>query len=193
MLQTNSGNVFYLLVLIICLISQSCTSKTGPVWQLVYQNDFNGNTLYGSRKVLSDALSTGAPIRVSWGVKMKDGSTCIEFAQPDFTTLINDSSVVVQFPMSLIQTDYLDGRKARLRTSGPIGWRALMSTEGIYHQFHYDFTSQQLRRIMYARTSISWFALLPDRHARPQRPLATADTWILDSSVTFPVPAIVPR
>lgn len=158
-------------------------SQQMPYWQLVFQNDFNGNTLSGSKQELSDALKRGSPIRVSWGEKLADGTSCVEFAVPDFTTLMNDSDVVVQFPMSLIQTNYIDPKKSFLKTNPPTGWRALMSTDGHYHQFHYDLKTGEITRIMYARTNMSWYAFISKNDKRNVPVLATENTFKLDSVV----------
>ncbi len=154
-----------------------------PTWRLVYQNDFNGKTISGSKQNLSKALKQGSPIRVAWGEKLADGTSVVEFAVPDFTSLMNDSDVVVQFPMSLIQTNYLDPKKSFLKTNPPTGWRALMSTDGHYHQFHYDIKTGEITRIMYARTNMSWFAWTAANDNRPVPDLATENTFKLDSVI----------
>lgn len=131
---------------------QSCQT-----WQLVYQNDFNGRPIRGSIKELIDAMKRGSPIRVSWGGTEPDGSTWIEFAEPVFTTIMNDTAVVVQFPLSFIQTHYTNPKVSFLKTDPPTGWRAIMSTTGNYHQFHYELKTGEISRIMYDRTNMSWF------------------------------------
>lgn len=96
---------------------------------------------------------------------------------------MNDSDVVVQFPMSLIQTNYIDPKKSFLKTNPPTGWRALMSTDGHYHQFHYDLKTGEITRIMYARTNMSWYAFISKNDKRNVPVLATENTFKLDSVV----------
>ena len=159
-------------------------------WQLVYQHSLDGQPITGSVDDLIHALKGGSPIRVSWGGM--DGAaggedSWIEFAEPDFTTVIDDSAVVVQFPLSFIQTSYTDVGEAYLATNPPIGWRALISTDGTYHQFHYDLRTGEITRDMYARTQVSWFALTASRSGEPagEPPnLTPRDAFRLDSVVT---------
>jgi hypothetical protein len=54
-------------------------------WGLIFQNDYNGRPLYGSVSDLIRKMKRGTPIRVAWGGSEPDGSTWIEFAEPDFT------------------------------------------------------------------------------------------------------------
>ena len=58
----------------------------------------------------------------------------------------------------MIQTDYMNAHKALLKTDPPISWKALMCTDGHYHQFHQDQTTGQVTRIMYLRASMLWYA-----------------------------------
>lgn len=173
----------YFLFILLGLLFVSCSNQQQPTWQLVYQNDYTGKTKSGSKNELISALKRGSPIRVSWGEKLEDGTTCVEFAEPVFTTLINDSDVVVQFPLSMIQTNYINAEKSFLKTDPPIGWRALMSTDGHYHQFHYDLKTGDVKRIMYSRTNMSWYALIPVEDNREVPVLAEENTFKLDSLI----------
>lgn len=175
------------LILSIFMTIVSCT-RQGPVqgsptWQLVYQNDFNGNLVSGSKKELVAAMKKGSPIRVSWGGTEEDGSSWIEFAEPVFTTIINDTAVVVQFPMSFIQTSYTDPDQAFLQTNPPTGWRALMSTTGQYHQFHYNLESGKITREMYSRTDMSWFVLTSSLEDPNMPDLTPENAFKLDSLI----------
>jgi hypothetical protein len=90
---------------------------------------------------------------------------------------------VVQFPLSFIQTDYLNPEKSFLKTDRPSGWRALMSTDGHYHQFHYDLKSGEVTRIMFSRTNMSWYALVANNDSRQIPSLATKNTFKVDSVI----------
>lgn len=94
---------FPLLLLIIFSCSRPDDYPQPQKWQLVYQNDFNGQPVSGSIENLVTAMKKGSPIRVSWGGTEDDGSSWIEFAEPVFTTVMNDTAVVAQFPLSFIK------------------------------------------------------------------------------------------
>jgi len=150
--------MLFLLVLL-AFISFSTSRTTAPAgWRPVFQNDVSGHTLSGNKKALLRAVKQGCPIRVAWGERLPDGTTDIEYSTPDFISLVNDSDLVVQFPASAIQTDYMNAHKSFLKTDPPTVWKALMSTDGHYHQFHQNITTGQVTRIMYLRASMLWYA-----------------------------------
>jgi hypothetical protein len=180
---------FQVVCLAATMLMTGCDMKrdreSGKQWRLVYQNDLNGKPIYGKIETLVNAMKNGAPIRVSWGGREADGSTWIEFAEPDFTTVMNDTAVVVQFPVSLIQTHYTDPGKSFLATNPPMAWRALMSTTGLYHQFHYDIFNGSIGRIMYSRTNISWYSLSTELEMPPAAELMPEGKFVVDS-VKYP-------
>jgi hypothetical protein len=157
-----------------------------PAWRPLFQNDSAGHPLYGDKQTLLRAVKQGCPIRVAWGEKLPDGTKDIEYATPDFTSLVNDSDLVVQFPASMIQTDYMHASTAFLKTDPPTTWRALMSTDGHYHQFHQDLASGAVTRIMFLRASICWYALTNFKDFGPAPDMAIPNGIILDSIVRKP-------
>ncbi|MGH9320794.1 MAG: hypothetical protein ACRD3V_13025 [Vicinamibacteria bacterium] len=178
------GVLWLILLLVLAGCSNEGRTTAHPTWQLVYQHDLDGNPLIGEVEDLINAMKGGSPIRVSWGGTVAADSSWIEFAEPVFVTVMNDNAVVVQFPLSFIQTDYVDPGEAFLQTDPPTGWRALMSTNGNYHQFHYDLRTGAITRIMFARTQASWFALVPPREGRPVPDLTPTGAFELDSVIT---------
>lgn len=176
------------MALLISMIVAGCADQQTPKdpteWRLVYQHDLDGKPILGSVGNLVDAMKRGSPIRVSWGGTVAADTTWIEFAEPVFTTVMSDTAVVVQFPLSFIQTDYVDPGAAYLATDPPIGWRALMSTNGNYHQFHYDLRTGEITRVMHARTQAAWFALVSPDDDRPIADLTPVGAFELDSVIT---------
>jgi hypothetical protein len=161
-----------------CLVSKR---QDIPMWHLVYQNDSTGHTLYGNKRVLADAIKRGSPIRVAWGEKLDDGTSDIEFSVPEFITLVGDTDVVVQFPASMIQTEYMIAKKSYLKTDPPTQWRALMSTDGHYHQFHTDLKTGDVKRVMWLKTAMAWYVLSPLNDKRYIPELALKNGIHLDS------------
>lgn len=163
---------------------QAPRSAAPYAWKLMFQHDADGKPLHGSREELARALKRGSPIRVAWGEKLANGTSVVEFAVPDFISLMNDSELVVQFPVHVLQTSYIDPEKAELRTTPPPTlWRALMSTNGRFHQFHQDIATGQVVRTMSARTYASWYAYVPEHDDRPVPDLARVGTFRLESRV----------
>jgi hypothetical protein len=153
--------VIYILILL-AFISFSTSRPSVPTtaagWRPLFENDSSGRTIYGNKKALLQAVKQGCPIRVAWGEKLPDGTSDIEYSTPDFISLVGDSDLVIQFPASAIQTDYMNAHRALLKTNPPTSWKALMSTDGHYHQFHQDLTTGQVKRIMYLRAFMLWYA-----------------------------------
>lgn len=182
-------SLFYSIFLFcfVLLFSVSCSKTVDypqpQAWQLIYQNDYNGNPVSGSIDDLVNSMKKGSPIRVSWGGTEADSSRWIEFAEPVFTTVMNDTAVVVQLPLSFIQTHYTDPEKAFLQTNPPAGWRALVSTTGNYHQFHYNLETGEITREMHSRTNMSWFALTSPEDNRSIQDLAPEHAFKLDTLI----------
>jgi hypothetical protein len=177
---------FFIALLTSCALafSESCRviKSTGPVtWHLVYQNDSLGRPIAGSKHRLIEAVKRGSPVRVAWGEKLDDQTSDVEFSTPEFVTLVNDSDLVVQFPASMIQTDYMTAKKSMLKTDPPMQWRALMSTDGHYHQFHTELNATDVKRVMWLKTAMAWYVLAPENDKRPVPDLALKNGIQLDS------------
>ncbi|MBN9382810.1 MAG: hypothetical protein J0H74_18740 [Chitinophagaceae bacterium] len=176
------------LLIMLAVISLSDSRSPAPAgWRPLFQNDKEGHTLFGDKRALLQAVKQGCPIRVAWGEKLPDGTTDIEYSTPDFTSLVNDSDLVAQFPTSAIQTDYMNAHKSFLKTDPPTTWKALMSTDGHYHQFHQNMLTGQITRIMYLRASMLWYAFTneaPEGRRRDHIPdMAIAGGIVLDSII----------
>lgn len=61
---------------------------------------------------------------------------------------------------------------------------AMMSTNGNYHQFHYDLRTGEVTRIMRARTQVAWFGLVPPEDDRPIHDLTPRGAFHLESVST---------
>ena len=174
----------FCLIALLGFISISTTQKPPSAgWRPLYANDTAGRVLYGDKRTLLRAVRQGCPIRVAWGEKLADGTTDIEYAAPDFTSLVNDSDLVVQFPASMIQTDYMNARRSYLKTDPPIAWRALMSTDGHYHQFHQELSGGKVTRVMYLRAAMCWYAFSEEGNNDPGPDMAIKGGIVLDSMV----------
>lgn len=154
-----------------------------PAWRMVFQNDAEGGDLGGVRAHLVAALRRGSPIRVAWGTREPDDRSVVEFAEPVFTSLMNDRDVVVQFEQALIQTDYLDPKLAALREP-PLVWRGLMSTDGRFDAVMTDAATGQVRRRLRQRAVMTWYALgpAPECDSRPTPVLAVPNAIRIDST-----------
>ena len=179
--------VFISFILFVTGCQPGNTHQHSPTeWRLLYQHDTLGRLLAGKREHLINAMKRGSPIKVSWGVKLPNGETCIEFAEPIFTTMVNDTGLIVQFPLSYIQTSYMDAGTASFRLP-PLGWRGMMTTNGRFDAFMYDLETGKVVRKLSQRANMSWYALAPDPSSdnRVIPDLAKENGIYLDSAGTF--------
>lgn len=164
---------------------ESTPPVCGPsAWHMMFQNDTEGREIGGQREDLLNAMRRGSPIRVAWGERVDEGSV-VEFADPVFTNLMGERDVVVQFPMALIQTDYVQATAAALR-SPPLEWRALMSTDGRFDAIMTDRETGKTVRRLQQRAIMTWYAFAPPASCddRPIPPLAVPRGVRLDSTAT---------
>jgi hypothetical protein len=154
--------MLFVLALLAFISFSTSRTATPAGWRPLFQHDTSGRTVYGDKKALLQAVKQGCPIRVAWGEKLPDGTSDIEYSTPDFISLVNDSDLVAQFPASAIQTDYMNAHTSFLKTDPPTTWKALMCTDGHYHQFHQDLTTGRVTREMYLRASMLWYAFTSD-------------------------------
>lgn len=190
-MQARSLNSILITVLLASFLIPGC--KPGDQdppgqteWRMLYQHDANGARLHGKREHLINAMKRGSPVRVSWGIKLPGGETCIEFAEPVFTTMVNDTGLIIQFPLSFIQTNYIDPSISTFRLP-PMGWRGLMTTDGRFDAFMYDLETGKVVRKLSQRANMSWYAFAPDpaNDKREIPDLAKLNGIFLDSTGTF--------
>lgn len=138
---------------------QDCTI---PQWRHVYTSDPQGKDAGGSRQHLLDALRRGSPLRVGWGEADADGRWAVEeFADAEFTNLMNGRDVVVQLSSAMIQTNYTDAAKAGLRDPA-LSWHALASTDGRLEALMVEVATGKVTRKLVQRTHFHWYAFAPD-------------------------------
>lgn len=133
-----------------------------PQWRHVYTSDPQGKDAGGSRQHLLDALRRGSPLRVGWGEADADGKWKVEeFADAQFTSLMNGRDVVAQLDSAMIQTNYTDATKAGLRDPA-MTWHALASTDGRLEALMVETATGKVTRKLVQRTHFHWYAFAPD-------------------------------
>jgi len=137
---------------------QACPSE----WRFLFANGPHGEDIAGSREALIAAVRRGSPLRVGWGEGAADGSWSVEeFSNVGFTNIMGGRDLVVQLEPAMIQNDYLDAKKATLRTE-PLEWRAIMSTDGRFDAQMTSRATGKLFRTLRQRTRVHWYAFAPD-------------------------------
>lgn len=133
-----------------------------PQWRHLYTSDPQGQDAGGNRQHLLDALRRGSPLRVGWGEADADGKWAVEeFADAEFTNLMNGRDVVAQLNSAMIQTNYTDATKAGLRDPA-LSWHALASTDGRLEALMVEVATGKVTRKLVQRTHFNWYAFAPD-------------------------------
>lgn len=163
-------------------------------WRHLYTSDPQGQDAGGSRQHLLDALRRGSPLRVGWGEADADGKWAVEeFADAEFTNLMNGRDVVAQLDSAMIQTHYTDATKAGLRDPA-LSWHALASTDGRLEALMVETATGKVTRKLVQRTHFHWYAFAPDpacdtRPAINSAPRGRMNEVTFDSRKAEPAPA----
>ena len=138
----------------------------------VFANDGQGRDVQGSRDALLAAIRRGSPVRVGWSeASSAEGWSVEEFSDAGFTNIMGGRDVVAQLEPALIQTNYVDPRKAGLR-SPAVEWHAIMSTDGRFEAVMIERETGRTTRRLVQRTRMNWyvFALPADCDSREAIP-----------------------
>lgn len=166
-------------------------------WRHVFTSDPQGKDAGGSRQALIDALRRGSPLRVGWGEADADSKWKVEeFADAEFTNLMDGRDVVAQLQGAMIQTNYTDASKAGLRDPA-MSWHALASTDGRLEALMVETATGKVARKLVQRTHFHWYAFAPDpacdaRPAIDSAPRGRMNEVVFDSRNAEPKPAVNP-
>ena len=157
-------------------MERSSSLSCSPTWHLVYRHDADARLLAGSKKALFDAVRSGAPLRVAWGVRVERDNQVFQVehsADPVFVSLIADKEVVVQLPEHIAQRSYADPSNIAFEKAS-VMWRGLMSTDGTFDALWVNrATGEEIRRVP-QKVALAWFAFLPPEGCARQPPLDLA-------------------
>ncbi|MEM9719160.1 MAG: hypothetical protein AAGA10_07935 [Bacteroidota bacterium] len=152
----------FLLILYAC---QPSTTEAG--WQKVFQNDADGNVVFGNKSDLVDAVRLGYPIRIGWGSNRVE-----HVADADFLTIFQGEEVFAQIQTIVGQAPRMDGDSLKIRFRTQNHWTKIAGTNGYATAFMTDYFQDTLVGggiDRYATTT--WYVLYPshptDAEARP--------------------------
>lgn len=161
-------NLALLLGLILIFLSSCQTqinSKSG--WQKIYQNDGNGETVFGDKSHLIDAVRLGYPIRIGWG------SNRIEHVcDADFLTIFQGTEVFAQIKTIIGQAPRNDNDSLKIRFRLQNHWTKIAGTNGYTTSIMTDYLQDSIAGGGTDKySSTTWHVLYPnydlDIEARP--------------------------
>lgn len=145
---------------LILIFFYSCKSpdNSNEGWQMVFQNDANGQATFGDKSILVDAVRLGYPVRIGWG------SNSVEHvAQADFLTIFDGEEVFAQINTIVGQAPQIhsDSLKVRFRTENH--WTQISGTNGfatslMTNYFQDTLVSGDIDRY----TTTRWYVLFPN-------------------------------
>lgn len=149
-------NRFYLFSLIFLFSCQSPQpSQAG--WQKVFQNDAEGNAVFGNKTDLMDAVRLGYPIRIGWGSNRVE-----HVADADFLTIFDGEEVFAQIKSIIGQAPRIDGDSLKIRFRSQNHWTKIAGTNGYSTAMMTDYFKDSLINEGSDRYSAtSWYVLYP--------------------------------
>ena len=147
----------YLIFLMLFFSSCQGVEKSNTGWQKVFQNDAEGNAIYGDKSNLIDAVRLGYPIRIGWG-----GRRVEHVADADFLTILN-GEVFAQIKSIVGQAPSIQNDSVKIRFRLQNHWTKMAGTNGYYTSIMTDYFQDTLVGGGVDRyTATTWYVLQPD-------------------------------
>ncbi|WP_139135233.1 hypothetical protein [Roseivirga sp. 4D4] len=160
-----NSNLFSILAIL--LLSYGCSFKVpeSETWQLVYRNDAEGNTVFGDKSQLLDAVRNGLPIRIGFGGRSRiDSTRSVEHvADAQFLSILDGDEVFAQITQIIGQAPAreADGTKIRFRTNNK--WTTIRGTNGYSTGLMVDYMADTLvGQPGDGRGATSWFVYIKE-------------------------------
>lgn len=155
--MSNNRSRLFSLILIFCCACQAPKNSTGG-WQKVFQNDAQGETTFGDKSKLIDAVRQGYPIRIGWG-----SSQIEHVADAEFLTIFQGKEVFAQIKTILGQAPSVEGDSLKVRFRTQNHWNKIAGTNGYATAFMLDYFQDTLVGGGTDRyTATTWYVLYPN-------------------------------
>lgn len=117
---------------LLLLLIVGCNTKENSNWQLVYKNDKEGKTLYGSKATLIEAVRQGQPIRVGFGrTSQTDIKRSFEhYTDAFFLTILDGKEVFAQVAQIVGQRPVREKDSVKIQFRDSNKWTKVMGTNG---------------------------------------------------------------
>lgn len=115
-------------------------------WKLVYQNDAEGNAVYGNKEELMDAVRNGLPVRIGWGRRStQDTTRSVEHvADAKFLTIMDNTEVFAQIDPIIGQRPVRDGDTLKMRFRNSNKWVKMAGSNGYSTALMIDYLNDTL-------------------------------------------------
>ena len=154
----------FLLAIAVAFTLLSCTTEKHdePLneWKVVYKNDGDGNPLFGKKSDLINAVRSGYPIRIGWGMRSRrDSTVTIEHvAEAKFLSIINGDEVFGQIDRIIGQRPEIKSDSIKIYFREKNQWVKMAGSNGFSTAIMYDYVNDSLVNFGQARKSTTtWF------------------------------------
>lgn len=143
------------------MISCKRDNQSNEGWQLVFKNNENGQTTYGDKSKLIDAVRLGYPVRIGWG-----GNRVEHIANADFLTIFEGKEVFAQINTVVGQEPRIDEDSLKIRFRMQNHWTKISGTNGYSTGFVTNYFQDTLVGGGIDRyTTTAWYVLYPNRQS----------------------------
>lgn len=149
-----------LLALTSCKEKSLITTNTeNGGWVLMYRNDDNGNSMFGDKDQLIEAVRNGLPVRIGFGSRGSTDSTkSIEHVtNAHFLTISNGKEVFAQIEPIIGQYPVLENDSLSITFRQNINWSIIVGTNGFSDRLSTDYLTDTIIGNRTRATEVSWF------------------------------------
>jgi hypothetical protein len=136
-------------------------------WQMVFQNDANGQVTFGDKSKLIDAVRLGYPVRIGWGSNRVE-----HVAEADFLTIFEGKEVFAQINTIVGQAPQIHGDSLKIKFRTQNHWTKISGTNGFTTSIMTNYFQDTLAGGNTDRyKATTWYVLFPNHklaiEARP--------------------------
>ncbi|MEM9361972.1 MAG: hypothetical protein AAGA43_05010 [Bacteroidota bacterium] len=166
------GRIGLLLLLMVLFSCETFTSTPENDWRLVYRNDANGETLFGEKQELLNAVRNGNPIKIGYGGQLRSDTTLtIEHVfEAHFFTILNDSEVYAQMASIIGQNPLIEKDTTNILFRNT-QWNIIVGTNGFSDRLTMSLARDTILAQNQRNMNVSWFVKKGDRASRNAMPL----------------------
>ncbi|MEM8895028.1 MAG: hypothetical protein AAGC88_10655 [Bacteroidota bacterium] len=157
-----------LIILIVAFSACQPTVEPNEGWRMVFRNDAAGNTTFGDKAELIEAVRLGYPVRIGWG-----GSVVEHVAEAEFLTILDGQEVFGQINAIVGQAPTLKNDSLKIRFRLQNHWTKIAGTNGYSTGFMTDYFEDTLVGGGVDRyTATTWYVNYPNHNLEIEpRPL----------------------
>jgi len=162
----------YFIILVIALSACNTSYKNEGGWQKVFQNNEKGESLFGEKKDLLDAVRLGYPIRIGWGSRRVE-----HVAEAEFLTIFQGKEVFAQIRTIIGQAPSIQNDSLKIKLRNENHWTKIAATNGYSNTLMTNYLNDTIVGGREGYSSATWYVLYPNS----QKEIKPIPLWHKDS------------